>query len=187
MSVLVHKAYLDAVKLHGEQVRKGTGVPYMIHVLGVAEQLALWGIFRDKEEELWAAAMLHDTVEDAGNTVELVRIDYGPTVAEWVGMLTFRDKLPDELPKLYQEAKEAHLTEFKDKPVEVVVLKLADRYRNVRDFMQSDRRYALKYLNRAKGLTTLIKEREQDIWNRFGMPTGDKIRNDFRQLASELL
>jgi myo-inositol-1(or 4)-monophosphatase len=96
MSDIVHKAYMDAVMLHGEQVRKGTQVPYMIHVLGVAEQLALWQISREQEPELWAAAMLHDTVEDAGMTVAGIKLKYGEKVAGWVEMLTFRDRLPDE-------------------------------------------------------------------------------------------
>lgn len=187
MSDIVHQAYLDAVSLHGEQVRKGTQVPYMIHVLGVAEQLALWGISREYEPELWTAAMLHDTVEDAGMTVAGIKLKYGPTVAEWVEMLTFREREADELPKDYQAAKEAHLTEYKDKRIEVVVLKLADRYRNVKDFAVSDRRYAAKYLTRARGLTILATERIEDIWKRFGHPVGDAIRADYRQLATELL
>jgi hypothetical protein len=79
------------------------------------------------------------------------------------------------------------LTEYKDKPIEVVVLKLADRYRNVKDFAVTDRRYAAKYLNRARGLTTLVKERDIDILNRFGAATAEKIHADYRQLATELL
>jgi guanosine-3',5'-bis(diphosphate) 3'-pyrophosphohydrolase len=185
--MMVHKAYLDAVKLHGEQVRKGSQVPYVIHVLGVAEQLALWNIGREDEPELWAAAMLHDTVEDAGNTIELIRIDYGPVVADWVNLMTFRDRLTDEQPKEYQAAKEQHLTEYRHKPIEVVVLKLADRFRNVKDFAASDRRYAAKYLTRASGLTVLATERREDIERRFGVDAAERIRLDIRQLASELL
>lgn len=187
MRDLVHEAYLEAVQLHGTQIRKGSGVPYMIHVLGVAEQLALWGIPREAEPELWSAAMLHDTVEDAGNTIEAIRDKYGPIVADWVMLLTFRDKGADETPAVYQSAKEHHLTEFQSKPIEAVVLKLADRYRNVQDFRHSDRKYALKYLNRATGLTVLIAERRDEIEKRFGLPPAMRIREDFRQLASELM
>lgn len=188
MRDIVHEAYLDAVQMHGTQTRKGSDVPYMLHVLGVAEQVALWDAPRASEPELWAAVMLHDTVEDAGNTVEAIEAKYGPKVAEWVGLLSFRDKLPDEPSATYQAAKEEHLTEFKDKPIEVVLIKLADRYRNVRDFQQGgDRRYAAKYLSRAKGLTVLIADRGDEIVQRFGGLTHIRLRESFRLLAAELL
>jgi guanosine-3',5'-bis(diphosphate) 3'-pyrophosphohydrolase len=187
MRDIVHEAYLDAVQMHGTQTRKGSEVPYLIHVLGVAEQVALWDVPRASEPELWAAVMLHDTVEDGGNTVEAIEAKYGPKVAEWVKLLSFRDKLPDESSAAYQSAKEDHLTEFRSKPIEVVLIKLADRYRNVRDFQQNDRRYAAKYLGRAKGLTVLIAERDLEFIQRFGEHTHSRLREQFRLLATELL
>ncbi len=183
MRDLVHEAYLDAVQMHGTQVRKGSNVPYMIHVLGVAELVAHWGVSRSSEPELWATIMLHDTIEDAGNTIKAIKAKYGSKVAGCVELLSFRHKLPDETSDAYQDAKEAHLTAFKDKPIEAVLIKLADRFCNTLDFEKSgDRRYAAKYFKRAKGLTALIAWRSAEFINRFGEHTYNHLLERLQRL-----
>lgn len=187
MNDLAQKAFLEAVQLHNGQNRKGSQVPYVYHVLQVAEQLALWDIPRDANPDLWATAMLHDTVEDCNNNLNDIKNKYNATVSEWVGHMTFRDKHENETPNDYQTAKTNHLAEFKHKPIEAVVAKLADRFRNTKDYINSgDTRYAKKYLNRAKPLTDLAHERRTEIEQRFGTETAKRILFDFQELELEL-
>lgn len=183
---LVQDAYMEAVRLHGWQMRKGTQVPYMIHVLGVAEQLALWGVPRHKYPEMWAATMLHDVVEDCDVATATLAVRFGPTVAAWVEMLTFRSRAAGESSKDYQLAKTAALSAYGNKPVDVLVIKLADRFRNVQDFMVEDRHYALTYLERAKGLTDCIEARRAEIVAKFSEDTFNRIKYGYDSLTEDL-
>jgi len=52
-----------AHQLHARQERKGSGVPYIAHLLGVASLVLDYG----GDEETAIAALLHDTIEDCGS------------------------------------------------------------------------------------------------------------------------
>ncbi|HEY8428052.1 MAG TPA: HD domain-containing protein [Sandaracinaceae bacterium] len=66
-----------AVELHSRQARKGTGTPYLGHVLGVASLVIEDGGSEDEA----IAALLHDGPEDAGGEETLRRIsaEFGST------------------------------------------------------------------------------------------------------------
>ncbi len=51
-----------AAKLHARQIRKGSGVPYIAHLMGVASIALEYGA--DEDEAI--AALLHDAIEDQG-------------------------------------------------------------------------------------------------------------------------
>ena len=61
------KAVDFAVEAHEGQKRKRSAVPYIYHPLNLACHLLSMGI---KEDEIIAAALLHDVVEDCGKTVD---------------------------------------------------------------------------------------------------------------------
>ena len=71
-----------AFDLHATQVRKGSGVAYIAHLLGVAGLVIEDG--GDEDESI--AALLHDAVEDQGGhaTLEKIRERYGERVAQIV-------------------------------------------------------------------------------------------------------
>ena len=74
---MINKAIAFAVKAHEGQPRKGTEIPYIFHPLEVG--MIVSRITDD--EEVIAAAVLHDTVEDCGNSggyPERVRRQGGP-------------------------------------------------------------------------------------------------------------
>lgn len=77
--------------LHIER-RKGTGIPYMAHLLGVASLLMGEAGHAPVPvtEDMVIAALLHDAVEDHGGTIRLHDIthNFGPNVARMVGGLT---------------------------------------------------------------------------------------------------
>jgi (p)ppGpp synthase/HD superfamily hydrolase len=68
-----------ATVVHADQVRKGSGVPYMAHLLGVASLVLEDG--GDEDEAI--AALLHDAVEDRGGRPRLndIRQRFGARVA----------------------------------------------------------------------------------------------------------
>src|SRR5437764_174675 len=65
---------------HRDQVRKGSGVPYIEHPMAVALILDRAGF----DEETVIAGLLHDLVEDTDVTLEQVREGFGDRVAEMV-------------------------------------------------------------------------------------------------------
>ena len=85
----MNESRLDHAKLwagmhHKGQVRKYTGEPYIEHPLEVAEMVKEHGL----SETAIIAAILHDTVEDTGATLEDVEELFGTGVAEYVWYLT---------------------------------------------------------------------------------------------------
>jgi (p)ppGpp synthase/HD superfamily hydrolase len=66
---------------HGETLRKGTRIPYITHLMAVAEALAYRYPDRD---ELIVAGLLHDVVEDTDATVDVVAEQFGERVASLV-------------------------------------------------------------------------------------------------------
>ena len=71
-------ALLFAAKLHREQRRKGSNVPYVSHLLAVAALVIEHG--GDEDEAI--AALLHDAIEDQGGakTREEIRRRFGERV-----------------------------------------------------------------------------------------------------------
>src|SRR5829696_6747959 len=84
-SALVREALEVARQAHSGQVRGGSGGrPYIEHPVAVAECLAEQGF----SEEVLAAGLLHDVVEDSELTVDEIRERFGKRVAELVDVLT---------------------------------------------------------------------------------------------------
>ena len=77
---LLDRAIIFAVKAHAGTERRGKGYPYIVHPLEAVEIVATM----TKDQELLAAAALHDTVEDTDVTVEQLRAEFGDRVADLV-------------------------------------------------------------------------------------------------------
>ena len=77
---LLDRAIIFAVKAHAGTERRGKGYPYIVHPLEAVEIVATM----TRDQELLAAAALHDTVEDTDVTVEQIRAEFGPRIAELV-------------------------------------------------------------------------------------------------------
>src|SRR5450756_437808 len=76
------RALLYATHVHGGQVRKGTSIPYVAHLLAVAATVLEY----DGPEDMAIAALLHDAVEDQGGKPRLsdIRNRFGDRVADIV-------------------------------------------------------------------------------------------------------
>lgn len=116
-----------AVDLHREQPRKGTGVPYVSHLLSVAALVLEHGGSEDQA----IAALLHDAVEDQGGrpTAERIRERFGVLVAEIVDGCTDTDVSPKPP---WRERKEAYLARVRGEPAHVRLVSAADKLHNAR-------------------------------------------------------
>ena len=76
-TTLLDHAIIFAVKAHSGTERRGKGFPYIVHLMEAVEIVATI----TPEQELLAAAMLHDTVEDTDVTVADLRREFGDRIA----------------------------------------------------------------------------------------------------------
>ncbi len=124
---LLNRAYVYAMKAHGEQ-KRASGDPYFSHPLEVAAILTDLKL----DDATIAAALLHDTIEDTPTTRAEIDQIFGPDIGHLVEGLTKLKKLD----LVSREAKQAEnlrklLLAIAD-DVRVLLVKLADRLHNMR-------------------------------------------------------
>lgn len=79
-SSLLDKAIIFATNAHKNTERRGKGFPYIIHPLEVVSIVSTM----TADQELLAAAVLHDSVEDTEVSIEEIRAEFGDNVAKIV-------------------------------------------------------------------------------------------------------
>ena len=123
------RAVSYALDVHATQPRKGTDVPYVAHLLGVASLVLEDG--GDEDEAI--AALLHDAVEDQGGqaTLERIRELFGERVARIVAACSDTDVTPKPPWRARKEAYVAHLRD-PDLPAGALRVSLADKLHNAR-------------------------------------------------------
>ena len=115
-----------AAKKHSGQRRKGSrGEPYINHPLEVANLVVNVGGLDD--EDVVAAALLHDTVEDCDVTLEEITDLFGQAVAGYVRELTDDMSMPKAERKRLQVEHAPHMS------LGAKQIKLADKISNIRD------------------------------------------------------
>ena len=124
---LLNRAYVYAMKAHGEQ-RRASGDPYFSHPIEVAAILTDLKL----DDATIAAALLHDTIEDTAATRAEIDSLFGRDIGTLVEGLTKLKKLD----LVTKEAKQAEnlrklLLAIAD-DVRVLLIKLADRLHNMR-------------------------------------------------------
>lgn len=125
----MHAASFSA-QCHTGQTRKGErGEPYINHPLEVANLIANVGGIDDID--ILVAAILHDTVEDCGVTVEEISKLFGETVATYVLEVTDDKSLPKAERKRLQVEHAPHLS------TGAKTVKLADKISNINDITNS--------------------------------------------------
>ena len=79
-TTLLDRAIVFAVRAHAGTERRGKGFPYIVHPMEAVEIVATM----TPDQELLAAAALHDTVEDTDVTIEQIREEFGDRIASLV-------------------------------------------------------------------------------------------------------
>jgi GTP pyrophosphokinase len=124
-SRLLQRGYDLAEECHRGQLRK-SGDPYITHPLAVATILAELGM----DTTTLVAALLHDTVEDTGLTLDDITAEFGSEVAHLVDGVTKLDRVK------FGDAAEAEtirkMVVAMARDPRVLVIKLADRLHNMR-------------------------------------------------------
>jgi (p)ppGpp synthase/HD superfamily hydrolase len=122
-------AFQYAHRLHRDQMRKGTSIPYISHLMAVAALVVEHG---GNEDEA-IGALLHDAAEDQGGAIVLdeIRGKFGDTVAEIVSDCT--DAWTDPKPE-WRPRKEAYLAKLPLKPKQALLVSLADKTHNAEAF-----------------------------------------------------
>lgn len=125
-------AFGFAYELHREQVRKGSRVPYITHLMGVAATVGNYG----GSESQFIAALLHDAVEDQGGrqALDQIRDRFGDEVAGYVAGCSDSDVIPKPP---WRERKEEFLKGIADAPPQLKLIIAADKLYNARAIMKT--------------------------------------------------
>lgn len=125
---------------HAAQVRKGSNIPYLYHLLGVASLVIEFG----GNEDQAIAGLLHDTIEDCGAKHEAaIRKQFGDAVANIVvdctdgtaeGKASHTD--PEAKRRDWIERKLAYLTHLKQAPDAALLVSACDKLHNARAIVQ---------------------------------------------------
>ncbi|MBI2267497.1 MAG: bifunctional (p)ppGpp synthetase/guanosine-3',5'-bis(diphosphate) 3'-pyrophosphohydrolase [Armatimonadetes bacterium] len=130
-TIVIDLAIEVAAKAHRTQIRKGTDIPYISHPFAVGLLLAREGC----SDEVVAAAILHDTVEDTPITLDYVRQIFGEKVASIV------DGCSEPNRHLPWEDRKKHTLEYlRTAPAEVRMVACADKLHNMRAIASDWRR-----------------------------------------------
>ncbi|MEB3177477.1 MAG: HD domain-containing protein [Nostocaceae cyanobacterium] len=129
------EALVYATQLHHRQVRKGSGVPYITHLLGVTSIALEYGANEDEA----IAALLHDAIEDQGGvtTRAEIRRRFGDNVTAIVDGCSDSDITPKPP---WRQRKEAYIATIPTASPSIRLVSAADKLHNTRSIIQDYRR-----------------------------------------------
>ncbi|MBO5945092.1 MAG: bifunctional (p)ppGpp synthetase/guanosine-3',5'-bis(diphosphate) 3'-pyrophosphohydrolase [Clostridia bacterium] len=138
MMELVSEAVIFAVKAHDGMRRKKSEAPYILHPM---EAAVIVGTMTD-DQNLIAAAALHDVVEDAGVSIDEIGEKFGPRVRELVGAET-EDKRAELPPaETWRVRKEESLEVLaKTEDIGVLMVWIGDKLANMRAIFRDWKTY----------------------------------------------
>lgn len=119
----IFRALSFAAQAHRQQRRKGTGDPYVNHLIEVADLLVRLAEIEDVG--ILTAAILHDVVEDTSATAAEVELAFGARVRALV------EALSDDKSLAKEERKRLVVEHMRHAEVDVRLIKLADLCSNV--------------------------------------------------------
>ena len=125
---LLDRAIVFAVRAHAGTERRGKGFPYIVHPMEAMEIVATM----TADQELLAAAVLHDTVEDTDVTLEQIRAEFGERVAALVDAESDRFKEGEPGEDRWHARKRAALERLAAAPRDVKIVALGDKLSNMR-------------------------------------------------------
>ena len=140
------KAVRFATEAHSGTERRGKGYPYIIHAMEATSIVSTI----TNDQEMLAAAILHDTVEDTGVTIEQIRDVFGPRVAT----LVLHETAPLDPEMTWYEKKSAQVKQLFSAPYDRKVVALGDKLSNMR------------------GIAWDYRQIGDLVWKRFHAPNG---------------
>ncbi len=127
-STLLDRAIVYAVKAHHNTERRGKGFPYIVHPMEAMEIVATM----TADQELLAAAALHDTVEDTDVTVDDIRREFGDRIADLVHSESdqFEEGVSEE--DSWHDRKQAAINRLMSASHDAKVVAMGDKLSNMR-------------------------------------------------------
>ncbi len=181
LSERFEEALLYAAQLHKSQLRKGTDIPYISHLLAVTALVLEDG--GDEDEAI--SALLHDAVEDQGGVEtrrEILR-RFGERVARIVDGCSDCTTLPKPP---WQSRKEQHLAHLRTASPSVARVCAADKLHNARCMLADYRR-------EGEAIWSKFTRGKRDIlWyyrgtlKSLGGKASDRLLNDLARVVAEL-
>jgi len=141
---MIFRAISFAAAAHSGQYRKGTPVPYIVHPLNVGRLLIEAGA----DETVAVAGVLHDTLEDAGVTLDKIRETFGDEVAALVAGVSE----PPKSEVSWEGRKREIIRRMADAAPGVLLVEAADKLDNLTSIAADQRRVG------------------SEVWARFNRP-----------------
>ena len=158
------RAIIYAVKAHAGIERRGKGFPYIVHPMEAVEIVATM----TPDQELLAAAVLHDVVEDTPITVDDLRAEFGDRIATLVEQES--DKFVEGVSEAdsWHDRKQAAINRLAAASRDAKMVALGDKLSNMRAIWRD------------------WMEKGDDIWNIFHVTDRSEHEWHYRGLADSL-
>lgn len=157
---LLDRAIVFAVKAHAGTERRGKGYPYIVHPLEAVEIVATM----TNDQELLAAAALHDTVEDTEVTIDQIQMEFGERIASIVADES--DEMPSGVTEKasWHHRKQTAIERLSHASLDAKMVALGDKLSNMRAI-------AHDYAIQGDKLWNLFhtKDREEHEWHYRGL------------------
>ncbi|MBQ9650386.1 MAG: bifunctional (p)ppGpp synthetase/guanosine-3',5'-bis(diphosphate) 3'-pyrophosphohydrolase [Prevotella sp.] len=163
-SSLLDRAIVFAVRAHQNVERKGKGFPYIVHPMEAVSIVATM----TNDQELLAAAALHDVVEDTDTTVDDLRREFGERIALLVEAES-DIRLDGSRADSWHTRKEVAIERLANASRDAKIVALGDKLSNMRAI-------ARDYAQQGDALWNLfnVKERKEHEWHYRGL--ADSLR-----------
>ena len=161
------RAFTYAREHHANDIRKGTAIPYLSHLLGVCSLV----LDMEGSEDEAIAALLHDVIEDGGGVeAEItIRNHFGDSVARIVRACSDTDEQPKPP---WRQRKEAYIAAISTKQPDELRVSLADKVHNARAIL-------LDYRTHGDALWTRFSAgRDEQLWYYGALASGFEARRE---------
>lgn len=182
-TTLLDRAIVFALRAHAGTERRGKGFPYIVHPLEAVEIVATM----TADQELLAAAALHDTVEDTDVTIEQIREEFGEHIASLVEAESDIKVTGVSKEKSWRIRKQAAIDRLAAAPLDAKMVALGDKLSNMRAI-------ARDYSEQGDALWNLfrMKDRKDHEWHYRGLAASLRELQDtfaykeFEQLINQV-
>jgi myo-inositol-1(or 4)-monophosphatase len=127
-TTLLDRAIIFAVRAHAGTERRGKGFPYIVHPMEAVEIVATM----TADQEMLAAAALHDTVEDTDVTIEQIRSEFGERVASFVAAESDEPHQSRDCVENWHARKQAAIDRIARASHDAKIVALGDKLSNMR-------------------------------------------------------
>ncbi|MCX6751562.1 MAG: HD domain-containing protein [Candidatus Nomurabacteria bacterium] len=181
ISPYVKKALCFAAQKHDGQYRKGDSIPYIVHPIQVAFGVSKY----TNDQEIIAAALLHDVLEDCVNvSVHLLRKEFGNRTALMVNELSYKKT---KKKKTWKERKKIYLSKIKRASKDALIIVAVDKMCNLElyiDILKKENNIISLFKGTPSEYFWYYKKIEEILKSKFG--SGSRIVKDYNKILKLL-